>query len=884
MYMHQVEAIEWMWGLWRDGHGGILGDDMGLGKTLTCAAFLAGLRRPQRGGGAAARADGDAQRIRRALIIAPTSLLEHWAAELQVVGVTSIMYHGTKPQRARLRERLFQGHRVAITTYETASNDAEELSRVPARSGFPEDDVPGVPLWDVVVLDESHRAKNPKTKLYKALQLLQARSRLLVTGTPVQNNLLELHALFDLACPGLLGNVGHFRRSFAAPIEASQDRHADPTRIDIGAQCARQLREITGPRLLRREKRSTRMVTVAAARSAAAAGGRGAGELDAAAAADGGGVKLPEKTDVVLWLTMHPTQLRAYKGFLGSSTVKAALNQSGSPLAAIQVLKKICDHPALLSDSAAQKAVRMPRRTARPPPKAAKRKPMPAGAQRAQRAAPVLDDSDSDDAGVLGGGRRSAGIEERVDGVLHGRSGGAAGRGGAAVGGAEVPQGLEDSSDDDGVGVPGGGRREQDEEEYEEESDDGLSNDGLSDFVVDDSEEEGSSSDGGSESVSRSGSDAEGAEEEEWKAEEGAEEDAKALMLRLKKNMSVEDSCKTVVALELLERLTAAGHRTLVFSQSLGLLSMLQRALKCKRIRHLRMDGAVKGGAARHDLVKRYQSSPKYPVFLLSSGVGGLGLTLTAADRVIIMDPAWNPAVDSQSVDRAFRIGQTRHVVVHRLITCGTVEEKIYQRQVYKGALANVSMRDTNPTKYFSGAELSELFQITSEGLAASSTAVELNRLHGHECDHPEPVQRHLCDLATLPHFSATHDHAVLYRSDSAAGNGDRPLAPLPPPPGEVQAAQPPAARSSGGARPAHNGGPPAVAEPARKSAAEIERGKLEQQQRSLQSTVAAINSALQATGGGAGLSDGGAKLHARMETASGELSAIEAALANMAI
>ena len=61
--------------------------------------------------------------------------------------------------------------------------------------------------------------------------------------------------------------------------------------------------------------------------------------------------------------------------------------------------------------------------------------------------------------------------------------------------------------------------------------------------------------------------------------------------------------------------------------------------------------------------------------------VGGLGLTLTAADRVIVVDPAWNPSVDSQSVDRAYRIGQTRPVVVYRLITCGTVEEKIYRKQ-----------------------------------------------------------------------------------------------------------------------------------------------------------------------------------------------------------
>lgn len=82
--------------------------------------------------------------------------------------------------------------------------------------------------------------------------------------------------------------------------------------------------------------------------------------------------------------------------------------------------------------------------------------------------------------------------------------------------------------------------------------------------------------------------------------------------------------------------------------------------------------------------------------------MGGLGLTITAADRVIIVDPAWNPAVDNQSVDRAYRIGQARRVVVYRLITSGTVEEKIYRRQVFKAGLASVSMPssgDANPTR-----------------------------------------------------------------------------------------------------------------------------------------------------------------------------------------
>jgi DNA excision repair protein ERCC-6-like len=79
--------------------------------------------------------------------------------------------------------------------------------------------------------------------------------------------------------------------------------------------------------------------------------------------------------------------------------------------------------------------------------------------------------------------------------------------------------------------------------------------------------------------------------------------------------------------------------------------------------------------------------------------VGGLGLTITAADRVIIVDPAWNPAVDNQSVDRAYRIGQKKPVLVYRLITSGTVEEKIYRRQLYKARLASISMTDSNPAR-----------------------------------------------------------------------------------------------------------------------------------------------------------------------------------------
>lgn len=101
-------------------------------------------------------------------------------------------------------------------------------------------------------------------------------------------------------------------------------------------------------------------------------------------------------------------------------------------------------------------------------------------------------------------------------------------------------------------------------------------------------------------------------------------------------------------------------------------------------------------------LVQEFQTTHDIPVFLLTTQVGGLGLTLTAADRVIIVDPAWNPSTDNQSVDRAYRIGQQKDVVVYRLITCGTVEEKIYKKQVFKGGLSKSGTEEGIAFRYFS--------------------------------------------------------------------------------------------------------------------------------------------------------------------------------------
>merc|ERR1711971_962817 len=102
----------------------------------------------------------------------------------------------------------------------------------------------------------------------------------------------------------------------------------------------------------------------------------------------------------------------------------------------------------------------------------------------------------------------------------------------------------------------------------------------------------------------------------------------------------------------------------------------------------------------------------KIKVFLLSAKVGGLGLNLTGADRVIIFDPAWNPATDAQAVDRAYRIGQKNDVMVYRFVTCGTIEERMYRRQIKKVALLKSITNASDQTRYFSDKELKDVFTL----------------------------------------------------------------------------------------------------------------------------------------------------------------------------
>jgi SNF2 family DNA or RNA helicase len=137
------------------------------------------------------------------------------------------------------------------------------------------------------------------------------------------------------------------------------------------------------------------------------------------------------------------------------------------------------------------------------------------------------------------------------------------------------------------------------------------------------------------------------------------------------------------------------GHKVLVFSQFTSFLAIVRRALDASGIVYEYLDGQTRDREAR---VTRFQDDPRCPVFLISLKAGGLGLNLTAADYVFLLDPWWNPAVESQAIDRAHRIGQSRAVFATRLIARDTVEEKVLQLQASKRDLAEAIIRaDAGP-------------------------------------------------------------------------------------------------------------------------------------------------------------------------------------------
>ncbi|KAJ3152127.1 TATA-binding protein-associated factor mot1 [Geranomyces michiganensis] len=554
---YQKDGISWLAFLNRYGLHGILCDDMGLGKTLQSICMLA-TDHHNRAERFARTGSPDAQHV-PSLIVCPPTLTGHWKHEIKTFAefMKPIIYAGSTGERAAIRRQL-SSYDVIITSYEVLRNDIAELKDI---------------RFNYCILDEGHMIKNPKTKLTQAVKSVTAMHRLILSGTPIQNNVLELWSLFDFLMPGFLGTERQFNERFSKPIQASRDAKSSSREQEKGALAMEALHKQVLPFLLRRMKEDVLH-------------------------------DLPPKIIQDYYCELSDLQKSLYEDFAKSQAKEGAeqiLNgadaddsatekkpkKSGHVFQALQYLRKLVNHPSLVIN--------------------------PSHPQYAKIQA------------------RLAVSKSGIKDLVH----------------APKIQALQQLLLDCGIGA-----------------------------------EATTSANGGG----------------------------------------------GVTA-------TAAPHRALIFVQLRPMLDIIEHDLLKKHmpsVSYLRMDGQT-DPASRTDIVRKFNEDASIDVLLLTTHVGGLGLTLTGADTVIFVEHDWNPMKDLQAMDRAHRIGQKRVVNVYRLITKGTLEEKIMGLQKFKLNIASsVINQENSGLKSMDTDQILDLFSLGSSDAAAATKKKDSNP-HGHK-------------------------------------------------------------------------------------------------------------------------------------------------------
>ncbi|KAK1166506.1 DNA excision repair protein ERCC-6 isoform X1 [Acipenser oxyrinchus oxyrinchus] len=241
-------------------------------------------------------------------------------------------------------------------------------------------------------------------------------------------------------------------------------------------------------------------------------------------------------------------------------------------------------------------------------------------------------------------------------------------------------------------------------------------------------------------------------------------------------------SGKQIVVETLLRLWHKQGHRVLLFSQSRQMLDILEVFVRENGYSYRKMDGTTTI-ASRQPLIRQYNEDTSIFVFLLTTKVGGIGVNLTGANRVIIYDPDWNPSTDIQARERAWRIGQKKQVTIYRLLTAGTIEEKMYHRQIFKQFLTNRVLKDPKQRRFFKSNDIYELFTLSSpdgsQGTETSaifegtgSTVVVPKRLQKAKKTKPSTPSRNLLKQNTHTSQHAIRENLEVSLSDKAENVG----------------------------------------------------------------------------------------------------------------
>jgi TATA-binding protein-associated factor len=426
------------------------------------------------------------------LIICPPSVSGHWQQEIKQYApfLSCVAYVGPPAERSRLRGQIDSAD-IVITSYEICRNDNDAFRGI---------------NWNYCVLDEGHLIKNSKAKNTLAVKQLLSNHRLILSGTPIQNNVLELWSLFDFLMPGFLGTEKVFMDRFAKPIAASRYGKSSSKEQEAGALAIEALHKQVLPFLLRRLKEDV---------------------LN----------DLPPKIIQNYYCDPSDLQRKLLEDFMKKEKpdlMKKAMSSEKSDkehiFQAIRYIRRLCNSPAL-----------------------------------------VVKEGHKQYNDVQ---RQLAAKNTHLRDIAH----------------APKLTALRDLLVDCGIGV--------------------------------DPAAEGQLSTGSN---------------------------------------------------------YVSPHRALIFCQMKEMLDIVQNDVIRKflpSVQFLRLDGSVEA-SKRQGIVNKFNTDASYDVLLLTTSVGGLGLNLTGADTVIFVEHDWNPQKDIQAMDRAHRIGQKKVVNVYRLITRGTLEEKI---------------------------------------------------------------------------------------------------------------------------------------------------------------------------------------------------------------
>ncbi|XP_064445278.1 DNA repair and recombination protein RAD54-like isoform X2 [Mirounga angustirostris] len=514
-----------------------MADEMGLGKTLQCITLMWTLLR---------QSPECKPEIDKAVVVSPSSLVKNWYNEVgKWLGgrIQPLAIDGGSKDEIDQKLEGFMNQRgarvpspILIISYETFRLHVGVLQKGSV---------------GLVICDEGHRLKNSENQTYQALDSLNTSRRVLISGTPIQNDLLEYFSLVHFVNSGILGTAHEFKKHFELPILKGRDAAAGEADRQLGEERLRELTSIVNRCLIRRTS-------------------------------DILSKYLPVKIEQVVCCRLTPLQTELYKRFLRQAKPAEELREgkmSVSSLSSITLLKKLCNHPALIYDKCVEE-------------------------------------------------------ENGFEGALE-----------------IFPPGYS----------------------------------------------------------------------------------SKAVEPQLSGKMLVLDYILAVTRSRSSDKVVLVSN----YTQTLDLFEKLCRA---RRYLYVRLDGTM-SIKKRAKVVERFNNplSPDF-VFMLSSKAGGCGLNLIGANRLVMFDPDWNPANDEQAMARIWRDGQKKTCYIYRLLSAGTIEEKIFQRQSHKKALSScVVDEEQDVERHFSLGELKELFTLDEASLSDTHDRLRCRRCVNHHQVRPPP-------------------------------------------------------------------------------------------------------------------------------------------------